>query len=266
MTVINSINNFLSTLGWSIIQVVNRMGFIVILLGKTFVKLHYIPKRRNDILKQMYIAGFKSLAVCGIVAFFTGMILALQSGLQLIQFQQQHMVGTLVINTMTKEMGPFMTALIITASVGAAMASEVGTMKVTEQVDALEIMSISPVQYLVMPRVVSLAVMLPAVTVFTTILGVIGGAIIAKYQLSLTYDTYFKMVYESIWLKDIYVGLFKSFVFGICIAGISCGNGLKAENGVLGVGAAIRTSVVSSFLMILISGYFITSMFYGGAL
>ena len=259
-------NIFFSTFGASVIQVLNRMGFVVMLLGSSLMKLHYIPRRRGDILKQMYIAGFKSLGVCGIVAFFTGMILALQSGLQLIQFQQQHMVGTLVINTMTKEMGPFMTALIITASVGSAMASEVGTMKVTEQVDALEIMSINPVQYLVMPRVVALAVMLPVVTVYTTVLGVMGGALISNFQLSLSYDIYFKMVYESIWLKDIYVGLFKAFVFGIGIAGISCGNGLKAENGVLGVGAAIRSSVVASFLMILICGYFITSIFYGGTL
>lgn len=246
--------------------IIERVGFTIMLLGKTLISTRYIFEKRKDVFRQMYIAGVKSLLVCGIVAFFTGMILALQSGIQLKKFQQQQLVGNLVITTMTKEMGPFTTALIITASVGAAMAAELGTMKVTEQIDALEMMSISPIKYLVMPRVTALAIMLPIVTVFTTILGVFGGGLISRFQLGLPYEVYFQKVLESLYLKDMYVGLLKAFIFGLIISGISCGNGIRAENGVLGVGAAIRASVVSSFLMILIVGYFITSIFYGGTL
>jgi phospholipid/cholesterol/gamma-HCH transport system permease protein len=262
----SAVSSIFSETGTNMINIIKRIGYTLILLFKTIYYLRFVVSKRSELFKQMYIAGVKSLLVCGIVAFFTGMILALQTGIELKKFQQQQLVGNLLITTMTKEMGPFTTALIITASVGAAMAAELGTMKVTEQVDALEMMSISPIKFLVMPRVTALAIMLPVVTIYTTILGVMGGALIARFQLTVPFDLYFMRVYESLYLKDMYVGLLKAFVFSLIISGISCGNGLKAENGVLGVGEAIRSSVVASFLMILIMGYFITSIFYGEAL
>ncbi len=245
---------------------VEQVGFTLIMLGKAVLFMRFAPVKRHEVLKHMHITGIKSLLVCSIVAFFTGMILALQSGIQLKKFNQAELVGNLVISSMTMEMGPFITALIITASVGSAMAAEIGTMKVTEQIDALEMMSISPIKFVVMPRVLALTVMLPAVTIYTVILGTFGGAIIAKYQLGIGYDTYFMRVMESLVFKDMYVGLFKALVFGFIISGISCANGLKTTNGVIGVGETTRRSVVASFLMILIIGYFMTSIFYGGEL
>jgi len=230
------LDDFFFYLGNSLIAILSQVGYTVLLLSGSLFYLRYAFEKRREILKQMYIAGVKSILVCSIVAFFTGMVLALQSGLQLKQFQQQALVGNLVITTMTKEMGPFTTALILTASVGAAMAAEIGTMKVTEQVDALEMMSISPLKFLIMPRVFALSIMLPIVTVYTTMLGVAGGAVVAMFQLELPVDTYLKHVYESLWFKDICVGMFKSFVFGFIISGICCSYGLRAENGVLGVG------------------------------
>ena len=170
------------------------------------------------------------------------------------------------INIMNKEMGSFLTAIIITAFSGAAMAAELGTMKVSEEIDALEMMSIDPVKYLVMPRVVSMLIMLPTLSIYTIILGVIGGAIVSYFQLDITTQTYYYRVLRSIWLKDVYVGLLKSLVFGLIISSISCANGMKAEGGALGVGQATRVSVVSSYLMVLIMGYIITALFYGGAL
>jgi phospholipid/cholesterol/gamma-HCH transport system permease protein len=171
-----------------------------------------------------------------------------------------------MINIMNKEMGSFLTAIIITAFSGAAMAAELGTMKVSEEIDALEMMSINPVAYLVMPRVVSMLLMLPALSVYTIVLGVSGGAIVSYFQLGITTETYYHFVFESIWIKDIYVGLLKSVVFALIISSISCANGLKAEGGALGVGQATRVSVVSSYLMVLIVGYIITALFYGGFL
>ena len=255
-----------SDIGDRILYELKFSGFTLIMIFKTFLSFRYVFEKRKEIVKHMYISGVKSMPVCTIVALFGGMILALHSGVQFKVYGQQEFVPTLMINIFNKEMGPFLTAIIITAFSGAAMAAELGTMKVSEEIDALEMMSINPVAYLVMPRVVSMLLMLPALSIYTIILGVLGGAIISYFQLGLTIETYYKMVFESIWVKDMYVGLFKSFIFGLMISSISCANGLKAENGALGVGQATRVSVVSSYLMILIVGYVITALFYGGFL
>ncbi|HNX23853.1 MAG TPA: ABC transporter permease [Spirochaetota bacterium] len=241
-------------------------GFTLILIFKTFLTLRFVFAKRGEIVKQMYISGVKSMPVCTIVALFGGMILALHTGVELAKFGQQELVPTLMINIMNKEMGSFLTSIIITAFSGAAMAAELGTMKVSEEIDALEMMSINPVAYLVMPRVVSMMIMLPTLSIYTIILGVAGGGIISYFQLGITTEAYYHKVFQSIWLKDMYVGLLKSFVFGLMISSISCANGLKAEGGALGVGQATRVSVVSSYLLVLIMGYFITALFYGGFL
>jgi phospholipid/cholesterol/gamma-HCH transport system permease protein len=206
------------------------------------------------------------MPVCTIVALFGGMIIAVHTGFEFSKYGQQDLLPVLMINIMNKEMGPFLTAVIITAFSGAAMAAELGTMKVSEEIDALEMMSISPVSFLVMPRVVSMLIMLPILSIYTIVLGVAGGAVVAYFQLGMTNETYYHNVLNSIWIKDIYVGLSKSLVFALLISAISCANGLKTEGGALGVGQASRVSVVSSFLMILIMGYFITALFYGGFL
>ncbi|MDY6933552.1 MAG: ABC transporter permease [Spirochaetota bacterium] len=252
-----------SKLGRRIIEIFDLTGFTILILFETLYYLKNIISKREDILKQMYIAGVKTLFVCSIVAVFTGMILALQAGIELMRFQQQAFVGDLIITSMTREMGPFMTAIILTSSVGSAMAAEIATMKVSEEIDALEMMTISPVKFLIMPRVVALSIMLPLATIYTNVLGTLGGAVVAKFQLHVSFDIYYTHVLDSLKFKDAYVGLFKAFMFGIIISGISCSQGLRAVNGAIGVGKATRSSVVVSFLMVLIIGYFITSIFYG---
>lgn len=263
---INGFYKIFSDIGARLLYQLKFAGFTLILIFKTIIALRYVFRKRREIVKQMYISGVKSMLVCSIVALFGGMILALHTGVEFTKYGQQELVPTLMINIFNKEMGSFLTAIILTAFSGAAMAAELGTMKVSEEIDALEMMTINPVSYLVMPRTVSMLIMLPTLSVYTIILGVSGGAIVSYFQLGITTETYFNNVFESIWLKDMYVGLLKSFVFGLIIASISCANGLKAENGALGVGHATRISVVSSYLMILIMGYFITALFYGGFL
>ncbi len=258
--------DFFAFMGEAINELLETAGFTLILLLETLYYLKNVIRKRKVIVKQMYIAGVKSLIVCSIVALFTGMILALQAGVELMRFQQQAYVGDLVIATMTREMGPFMTAMILTASVGSAMAAEIGTMKVSEEIDALIVMSINPVQFLVMPRVVALAIMLPVVTIYTNFLGTFGGGIVAKFQLNVPFDTYYGHVLDSLRFKATYVGLLKAHIFGVIISIISCAQGLRAMHGAIGVGRATRSSVVISFLMILIVGYFITAIFYGKAI
>jgi phospholipid/cholesterol/gamma-HCH transport system permease protein len=249
--------------GRRLVEIIEVSGFTILLLIKvSYYCLNPFGKIR-EIFKQMYIGGVKSLLVCSLVAVFIGMILTLQTGVELLRFQQQNLVGNLVITTMTREMGPLMTGIIIIASVGSAIAAEIGTMKVSEEIDALEMMSISPIRFLVMPRFIALAITVPVSTIYVIVLGTIGGAIVAYFQLDVPFDTYYSHVLDSLRFKATYVGILKAHVFGVIIASVSCAQGLKAANGALGVGKATRSTVIISFLMILITNYFVTSFFYG---
>lgn len=260
--------NFLypfSHIGKRTIEILQFSGFTILLALESFYYFKNVISKRKEILKQMHIAGVRTLTVLSIVALFTGMIVALQSGVELMRFQQQQFVGNLVIAMMTREMGPFTTAIILIASVGSAMAAEIGTMKVSEEIDALEMMSISPVKFLVMPRVFSLMLVMPIATIYTNVLGTLGGGIVSNFQLDVSFNTYYIHVIDSLHFKATFVGLLKSFVFGIMVSSVCCAYGLKATTGAMGVGKATRASVVTSFLMVLIFGYIITSIFYGKA-
>jgi phospholipid/cholesterol/gamma-HCH transport system permease protein len=241
-------------------------GYSLVLLFHTILQFHGIFFKRNEIVQQMYIAGIKSLMVVSIVAVFTGMIMGLNAGLGLKDFGAEGQIGLLLTITLTREMSPFMTALILSASVGSAIAAEIGTMKVSEEIDALEVMSIDPVRYLVMPRVIGVSLMVPVLCVYSTILGILGGSVVGNFQLGVDYQVYFRDVVERVTsqagLKDLYVGLFKGFIFGIIVSTISCSHGLRASNGAIGVGRATRESVVTSFLVVIFFGYVITAIFY----
>jgi phospholipid/cholesterol/gamma-HCH transport system permease protein len=261
-TFLQKIGFTVSLIGEKLIDIVTFSGFTIMLMLKSFYYLKYLHRRGGEVIRQMYYAGVKTFIVISIVALFTGMILTLQTGLAMRTYHMEDMVGGILIATLTKEMGPFSAAIILIASVGSTMAAEIGTMKVSEEIDALNLMSINPIYYLVMPRVVALAVMLPIATIYVIALGVVGGALIASSQLNISFENYYYRVIEALHFKDVYVGLFKSFVFGIMISSVSCAQGLRATNGVIGVGKATRDSVVASFLLVLIIGYYITALFY----
>ena len=254
--------NAIEAVGRNIIQAVSNSGKALMIMFQAFAWFPHVLKRRSEVGRQMYVIGIRSFAVTEIVALFTGMILALQAGLELQKYDQEVQVGILVSQTMCREMGPFMTALIIAAAVGSAMAAELGTMTVSEEIDALQVMSINPIRYLVMPRLVAMLIMLPVLTIFTDIVGTFGGGLVAKTQLDVSWGAYYHNVMLLLKVKEIFVGLFKAAVFGIIIATVSCYQGLTTTNGAVGVGMATRKSVVVSFLMVLITGYFMTRMFY----
>lgn len=219
-------------------------------------------RSRHELFYQLYLTGIKSLGVITVVAAFTGMILALQTGLELRRFGLQQNIGTAVTVVMLREMGPFMTALIIAASVGSAIAAQIGTMVVSEEVSALEIMSINPVRFLVLPRLLALAIMMPMLTVYTNILGIVGGAVIGATQLQVSFQAYFDNAQLYAQNKDLYVGLLKAFVFGVVIATTACHQGFSTSEGAVGVGQATRRTVIISFLVILVLGYMLTRVFY----
>ena len=227
-----------------------------------FIRFVFGRRSRHETATQLYVTGIKSLAVITVVALFTGMILALQTGLELRRYGQEVYIGSAVAVSMIREMGPFMTGLIIAASVGSAIAAQLGTMKVSEEIAALEVMSINPNRFLVMPRLVALAAMMPILTVYTNILGILGGALVGSTQLGVSLRSYMDNATEFATNKDLYVGLFKAFVFGIIITTVACHQGFMTTEGAVGVGKATRRSVIISFLVILVVGYMITRIFY----
>ena len=227
-----------------------------------FVQFSFGKRSRSETVTQMYITGIKSLAVITVVALFTGMILALQTGLELRRYGQEVYIGSAVAVSMIREMGPFMTGLIIAASVGSAIAAQLGTMTVSEEIAALEVMSINPNRFLVMPRLVALAVMMPILSVYTNILGILGGAVVGATQLGVSVQSYMDNATEFATNKDLYVGLLKAFIFGIIITTVSCHQGFMTTVGAVGVGKATRRSVIISFLVILVVGYMVTRLFY----
>lgn len=227
-----------------------------------FLQFAFGKRSRYETATQMYITGIKSLAVITVVALFTGMILALQTGLELRRYGQEVYIGSAVAVSMIREMGPFMTGLIIAASVGSAIAAQIGTMVVSEEIAALEVMSINPNRFLVMPRLMALAIMMPILTVYTNILGILGGAVVGLTQLGVSVRSYMDNATEFATNKDLYVGLFKAFIFGIIITAVACHQGFMTTEGAVGVGKATRRSVIISFLVILVVGYMITRMFY----
>lgn len=256
--------NLRGKLGRAILITCRSAGRALLVLWEALLDLRFAFSKRSRpvVLQQLFNTGIKSLGVITIVGMFTGMILALQTGLELRKFGQEVNIGAAVMITMLREMGPFMTAMILSASVGSAFAAELGTMVVSEEIAALEVMSISPVRFLVMPRLAGMMVMTPLLTFYACMLGVIGGAVVGYTQLNVGFNAYFDNATRWAENKDLYIGLFKSFIFGIMITIISCHQGFCTTEGAVGVGRATRRSVIISFLSILVVGYIITRLFY----
>jgi len=260
---IQRVEKWFSGIGKRLIAGINFAGFTAIIFLSALYYMKNSWSKRHDIILQMYNAGVKTFPVVSIVALFTGMVLALQLGVEMRVFQQQNLVGHAIMAMLTREMGPFMAGIILIASMGASMAAEIGTMKVSEEIDALELMSISPIKFLVMPRIIAMMLMTPIVSVYIITIGQLGAAVVANAQLDVPYNIYYFNAMQGLHLKAVYVGSFKAFIFGLLISSISCAYGLKASNGALGVGRGTRDSVVASFVMVLVVGYIITSVFYG---
>jgi len=224
--------------------------------------LQVTPRRWREVARQMYLMGIKSLPVITVVGMFTGMVLGLQIGLELRRYNQEVFIGAGVMLSSLREMGPFMTGLILAACMGSSMAAQIGTMTVNDEVAALETMSINPVRYLVAPRMTAMVLLTPVLSFYACILSVIGGGIVAVTQLSVPFRQYMKVAMDSAATFDLYVGLLKALLFGILITGISCYEGFSTRQGAVGVGRATRSSVIKSFVFILIVGYIITRLFY----
>lgn len=254
--------NLIAKSGHQILITTQGVGEAFLLLLQGFYWFKKTWKYRAEILRQMLFCGVESLPVVSVVAMFSGMIVALQVGHSLAVFQLEATIGNIVAASLCREMGPVFAAIIVAARVGTAVAAELGTMRVSEEIDALEAMSINPVRYLVMPRIWAFLIMLPVLTIYADLVGILGGAVVGRLQIGVSYSDFFTRVMNNLELKDIYSGIIKAVVFGLTIVVVSCHQGLKAKAGARGVGRATTRALVFSFLLILLFDYFITSFFY----
>ena len=233
------------------------------LLGAGAIKAMLLPPYEVRLwVREMEQIGVRSLGVAVITTVFTGMVLALQTSYSLPSLGVKYYIGTVVAKSLVRELGPVLMALIVGGRIGAGMTAELGTMKVTEQIDALRSMAADPVKKLVAPKLVSTLVMLPALTVLGDLFGILGGLIASVWQLNLTAGFYINDVLESLTIEDIASGIGKSFFFAYFVTIIGCYNGLYARGGADGVGRATTDTVVMASIMVLVSDFFLTKLFY----
>lgn len=241
---------------------INYVGGVVNLICRTTVAIFTPPLNLKRFFSQAKRIGVDSLPIVSIVAFFTGMILAFQTTYLLKKLSSEIYIANIVALSLVRELGPVFTALIVAGRIGAAITAEIGTMTVTEQVDALKTMAANPVKYLVVPRFLGLFIMLPLLTVYTNLIGIFGGYMICVYRLGVSSAMYIQMTTQSLMLKDLFGGLLKSAIFGIIIAFISCYEGLRTSGGAEGVGRSTTLSVVISFILIIAADCVFTALFY----
>ena len=239
------------------------VGGMTQLTGDAIAAMFSRPFYRYDVLRQMDELGVKSVSITGLTAFVTGGVLALQTAYSLAAFGGKLFIGRVVSLSLVRELGPVLTALMVGGRVGSGITAELGSMTVTEQVDALRAMAVSPVRKLVVPRILSTVLMMPILTALADVLGILGGLLVAVIELRMTAQDYLSSIWNTLQISDIMSGLGKTFFFGLEIAAIGCYNGLNVEGGATAVGTATTRTVVLASICVLISDFFLTKLFLG---
>jgi phospholipid/cholesterol/gamma-HCH transport system permease protein len=244
----------------ALLVAVEGLGSFALFFRDTIRWMFRPPFDSKNIVIQMMEIGYKSIPVTTITLFFTGMVMAYQLGrvMDTLMSGSSIFIGSGVTISMFRELCPVLTGLLLSGRVGSSIAAEIGTMKVTEQIDALRTLSAEPIQYLAVPRFIGCLVMIPILTVITDIVGVLGGAFTAFFSLGITVDKYMDNVLQFTRLSDFTTGIAKSVFFGMEIAVISCYQGFNTKGGAEGVGRSTIRAVVTSSMAILISNYFLT--------
>jgi len=216
------------------------------------------PRYRYDIVEQFDAIGVQSLTVVLLTGFFTGAVLALQSGLTLDQFGARPVVGRLVSASMIKELGPVLTGLMLCGRVGSGIAAELGSMVVTDQIHALRALGTDPIRKLVLPRILAGIVMAPVLTVIADFVGIVGGWIVARFQLQVATGIYWSSILQALYMQDIWMGLVKPFILGFVIVSVACHVGLRTTGGTQGVGISTTKAVVAGSVGVIAMDFFVT--------
>lgn len=237
-----------------------NVGQIVMLFWRTLRALPLAWRHRQKVFDQFFEIGNSSLLMTCVLSFFIGAVIALQTGPLLVERGLAGYVGGLVGTSLAKELAPVMMAILIAGRIGSAMAAEIGSMRVYQEIDALRTMNINPVHYLVLPRMVAIAVGLPMLVVFSILVGWFGGAVVAftNHQIDISFQVFYANLREIVQNKDVLNGVFKSFCFALIIGVVSCHQGLTTIGGPRGIGRSVTKAVVNSIVLIVIFDYILT--------
>lgn len=249
-------------LGERLLAFFSYLGGSAEFFSVTVANLFAKPFRRRLLIEQMDRIGVDSLPIAGLTGLFTGIVLGLQTAYQLERIGAETYIASIVALSMVRELGPVLTALVVTGRVGASITAELGTMKVTEQIDALESLATNPVHYLVVPRFLALLVMLPLLTICADVVGIIGGYLVGVYKLGVSHTLYMRMTWDVLEMKDLFTGLLKSVLFAMIVSTIACYEGFETTGGAEGVGRSTTMAVVTSFLLIIAADCLATAVFY----
>ncbi|MEW6279581.1 MAG: ABC transporter permease [Candidatus Eremiobacterota bacterium] len=253
---------FFEIVGLSLIRFFEYIGSLVLLFLETLAFIGRGMIRVGLTINQMSFLGVNSLSIVIMTTTFAGMVMSLQLAHIAVRYGVSNVVGGGVAIAMCRELGPMLTAIVVAGRAGAAITAEIGTMKVTEQISALITMAVSPVRYLVVPRFLALTVMVPVLTLFSNLAGVMGGAVVAFQSAGIPYSTFFDSVDRLTEMEDVYKGLFKAMIFGMQVCLVACYQGLTTPRGAAGVGQATTGSVVVSMIIIFITNYFLSAWLF----
>lgn len=249
-------------IGRSTLNAASVVGSFVIFAARSIIGVFSVKVFWNNLRQQFISIGYFSLPVVGMTAIFSGAVLALQSYTGFSRFSAESSIATVVVLSITRELGPVLAGLMVAGRVGASMAAEIGTMRVTEQIDALYTLSTDPIKYLVTPRFIAAVISLPCLVLVADIIGVMGGYLVSVYKLGFNSTNYILNTLEYLEAIDVISGLVKAVAFGAIIALVSSYHGYYSDRGAKGVGAATTSAVVHSSILILLSNYFITQLFF----
>lgn len=254
--------NFLAPIGRFFLEFLAAVGRLMLFIWASASGVLRPPYYTKMLVKQMIEIGYYSLPVVGMTTLFTGAALALQTYSGFSRFNAESSIAIVVVLAITRELGPVMAGLMVAGRIGAAYAAEIGTMRVTEQIDALVTLSTDPYKYLVLPRLLAGLVMLPLLVAVGDIIGVFGGYLVSINELGFSPGPYLKSTFEYLETKDVVSGLTKASVFGFIVSLMGCYHGFHSKGGAQGVGAATTHAVVAASVLILLSNYFMTAIFF----
>lgn len=262
ISAVSSVQKFLQGIGQTVLGFFAAVGRLAMFIGRAIYHSFVPPFFPKQLWRQIVDIGYYSLPVVGMTALFTGMVLALQSYTGFTRFNAEGAIAGVVVLSVTRELAPVLAGLMVAGRVGAAIAAEIGTMRVTEQIDALVTLSVNPFKYLIAPRLLAATFMLPILVLIGDIIGVYGGYVVSIYSLGFSPVNYLTQTWDVVETMDVVSGLIKAGVFGFIVAMMGCYHGFNSGRGAQGVGAATTNAVVSSSILILIFNYVLTQVFF----
>ena len=242
-------------------RAVEQLGEVSVLLARTVVRAVQPPFSLGAIAYQVEVLGLRSMSIVSLTALFAGLVLSLQFAFSMARFGIQHTVGKVVSLSIFRELGPVLMALTVGARIGSGIAAELGSMKVTEQIDAIRALGADPIKKLAVPRIVACILVLPAVAIFADIFALVAGAAVVKVEYQIPFEQFYRSAIETVKWDDFGSGIMKSAVFGVIIAAVGCYQGFQVEGGTEGVGRATTETVAISSVAVCLADFFLTKLF-----